>query len=136
MSLATTLKVSAAGLGAQGTRLRIIAENLANADSVAQSPGAEPYRRKVVMFQSVLDRAIGASTVRVSQVKGVGGDFERRYDPGHPGADPSGYVLMPNVNPLVEVMDMREAQRSYQANLAVIEAAKSMIGRTIDLLHG
>jgi flagellar basal-body rod protein FlgC len=136
MTLSTTLQVSASALNAQSTRLRIIAENLANSDSTAQSPGGEPYRRKVVTFKTVLDRSIGASTVKVASVKGAGGDFERRYDPGHPAADAEGYILMPNINPLVEVMDMREAQRSYQANLAVIEAAKSMIGRTLDLLHG
>jgi flagellar basal-body rod protein FlgC len=136
MSLLGTIGISASGLSAQGTRLRVIAENIANADSTAQTPGGEPYRRKVVTFKTTLDRNLGGDVVHVASIKGAGGDFERRYDPGHPGADADGYVLRPNVNSLVEMMDMREAQRSYQANLAVIDAAKAMIGRTLDLLHG
>ena len=136
MDLETSLKLSFAGMNAQGTRLRVIAENLANADSTAQTPGGEPYRRQVVTFRSVLDRASGATTVKVARIMPGGGAFERRYDPGNPGADAEGYVLKPNVNPLMELMDMREAQRSYQANLDTIDAAKTMISRTIDLLRG
>ncbi len=136
MDLEASLKVSFAGMNAQGTRLRVIAENLANADSTAQTPGGEPYRRKVVTFQSVLDKNVGATTVKVAHIKPSGGDFQRRYDPANPGADAEGYVLTPNVNPLLELMDMHEAQRSYQANLDTIDAAKTMISRTIDLLRG
>jgi flagellar basal-body rod protein FlgC len=136
MDLVKSLRVSAAGLAAESTRLRVIAENLANADSTAQTPGGEPYRRKVVSFGSMLDRAVGLNTVRVTKIGTAVGDFERRYDPSHPASDQDGYVLLPNVNPLIELNDMREAQRSYQANLNVIEAAKTMIGRTIDILHG
>jgi flagellar basal-body rod protein FlgC len=136
MSLTTTMQISAAGLSAQSSRLRVIAENLANSDSTSTTPGGEPYRRKIITFKSALDQTLGAQTVRVAAIKPAGGDFARRYDPGHPAADADGYVLMPNVNPLVEVMDMREAQRSYSANLTVIDAAKAMIGHTIDLLHG
>jgi flagellar basal-body rod protein FlgC len=135
MDLEKSLQVSFAGMSAQGTRLRVIAENLANAESAAQTPGGEPYRRKVVTFKSVLDKSIGATTVKVARVVSGGGEFERRFDPSHPGADAEGYVLMPNVNPLLELMDMREAQRSYQANLDTIDAAKAMISRTIDLLR-
>jgi flagellar basal-body rod protein FlgC len=135
VDLTKSLHISASGLSAQSTRLRVIAENLANAESVAKVPGGEPYRRKVVTFASALDRQLGATVVKVGRVAPATGDFERRYDPAHPAADQDGYVQMPNVNPLIEVTDMREAQRSYQANLAVIEAAKSMIGRTIDLLQ-
>jgi flagellar basal-body rod protein FlgC len=135
MDLEKSLQASFAGMNAQGTRLRVIAENLANADSAAQTPGGEPYRRKVVTFKSVLDKTTGATTVKVARIVGGGGEFERRYDPSHPGADAEGYVLMPNVNPLLELMDMREAQRSYQANLDTIDAAKTMISRTIDLLR-
>jgi flagellar basal-body rod protein FlgC len=135
MDLTKSLQVSFAGMNAQGTRLRVVAENLANAESTAQTPGGEPYRRKVVTFQSVLDKTTGATSVKVSRIMPGGGDFERRFDPGHPGADAEGYVLMPNVNPLLELMDMREAQRSYQANLDVIDAAKTMLSRTIDLLR-
>ena len=136
MDLMKSLRVSAAGLAAESTRLRVVAENLANADSVAQTPGGEPYRRKVVSFGSMLDRTIGVNTVRVTKIGAATGDFERRYDPSHPAADQDGYVLLPNVNPLIELNDMREAQRSYQANLNVIDAAKTMISRTIDILHG
>ncbi len=136
MDLETSLKVSFAGMNAQGTRLRVIAENLANADSTAQTPGGEPYRRKIVTFQSVLDSGTGATTVKVAHIKPGAGDFQRRYDPANPGADAEGYVLTPNVNPLLELVDMREAQRSYQANLDTIDAAKTMISRTIDLLRG
>jgi flagellar basal-body rod protein FlgC len=135
MDLVKSLRISASGLSAQSTRLRVVAENLANAESAAQVPGGEPYRRKVVSFASTLDRTIGAQTVKISRIGPAAGDFERRYDPSHPAADADGYVLMPNVNPLIEMADMREAQRSYQANLAVIDAAKTMIGRTIDLLQ-
>jgi flagellar basal-body rod protein FlgC len=134
--LIKSLQVSFAGMNAQGTRLRVLSENLANAESTAQAPGGEPYRRKVVTFQSVLDKTIGATSVKVSRFVPGGGQFERRFDPGNPGADAEGYVLMPNVNPLLELMDMREAQRSYQANLDTIDAAKTMISRTIDLLRG
>ncbi|HEY0524745.1 MAG TPA: flagellar basal body rod protein FlgC [Stellaceae bacterium] len=136
MDLVKSLRVSAAGLAAESTRLRVVAENLANADSMAQTPGGEPYRRKVVSFGSMLDRTLGMKTVRVTKIGTAAGDFERRYDPAHPAADQDGYVLLPNVNPLIELNDMREAQRSYQANLNVIDAAKTMISRTIDILHG
>jgi flagellar basal-body rod protein FlgC len=136
MDLDNVIKVAASGLSAQGQRLQIISENLANAQSTGTTPGAEPYRRKIVTFRSVLDQASGAKMVRTGPVATAGGDFERHYDPAHPAADKDGYVLVPNVNPLVELTDMREAQQSYQANLTVIEAAKSMIAHTLDLLHG
>ncbi len=135
MDLQTSLQLSFAGMSAQGTRLRVIAENLANAQSTAQMPGGEPYRRQVVTFKSVLDKSIGATTIKVAHIMPGGGAFERSYDPGNPGADAEGYVLKPNVNPLMELMDMHEAQRSYQANLDTIAAAKTMISRTIDLLR-
>jgi flagellar basal-body rod protein FlgC len=135
MDLEKSLQLSFAGMTAQGTRLRVIAENLANADSTAQTPGGEPYRRKVVTFQSVFDKTLDATTVKATHIRPGSGEFERRFDPANPGADAEGYVLMPNVNPLMELMDMREAQRSYQANLDTIDAAKSMISRTIDLLR-
>ncbi|HZB90636.1 MAG TPA: flagellar basal body rod protein FlgC [Stellaceae bacterium] len=135
MDLQTSLELSFAGMDAQGTRLRVIAGNLANADSTSQTPGGAPYQRQVVTFKSVLDRSLGAETVKVAHIEPAGGTFQRKYDPGNPGADAQGYVLMPNVNPLVEMMDMREASRTYQANVDAITAAKSMISRTIDLLR-
>jgi flagellar basal-body rod protein FlgC len=136
MDLETAIRVAASGLSAQSGRLRVISENLANADSTGTTPGAEPYRRKIVTFHSVLDKALGVATVALGKPQTAGGDFERKYDPAHPAADAQGYVMVPNVNPMLEMMDMREAQRSYEANLNVIDAAKSMISRAIDLLHG
>jgi len=118
MSLEKSLQISFAGLNAQSTRLRVIAENMANAQSGPTAPGGEPYRRKV------------------AHIMPGKGEFERTYNPSHPAADAQGYVLMPNVNPLVEMMDMHEAQRSYEANITTIDAAKAMISRTIDLLRG
>ena len=136
MDLSKTLKISAAGMQAQSARMRTIAENLANADSVADGPGAEPYRRKVLTFKNALDRAAGVELVRADRVVRDQSSFQKRFDPNHPGADAEGYVLAPNVNSLIEVMDMRQAQRSYEANLNVIEVSKTMILRTIDLLRG
>jgi flagellar basal-body rod protein FlgC len=135
MDLSKTLKISAAGMQAQSARMRTIAENLANADSLADSPGAEPYRRKVLTFKNALDRATGAELVRADRVIRDQSNFQKRFDPNHPAADAEGYVLAPNVNSLIEIMDMRQAQRSYEANLNVIEVSKTMILRTIDLLR-
>jgi len=136
MDLQKSMRVSAAGMAAQSTRMRVIAENIANADSLGETPGADPYRRKTISFRNILDRQIGTQTVRTS---GIGTDktaFARRYEPSHPAADAEGYVLAPNVNNLIEAMDMRQAQRSYEANINVIETSKSMISRTIDILRG
>ena len=135
MDLMKSLEISAAAMRAQGTRLRVISENLANADSTAESPDGLPYRRRVVSFRSLLDRALGAETVQVGGIEADPSQFERRYEPGHPSADAEGYVLYPNVDVLVEMMDMREAQRSYEANLNAIEVSRSMVTRTIDLLR-
>lgn len=135
MDLYKAMTVSAAGMKAQGTRLKVIAENLANANTTAETPGDMPYRRKVVTFQNMLDRQSGVDTVRVNKIDVDKSDFQRKYDPSHPSADAEGYVLMPNVNPLIEAMDMREAQRSYEANLSVIEASRTMLNRTVELLR-
>ena len=133
--LVKTIKISAAGMQAQGTRLRVIAENLANADSLADNPGEKPYQRKVVTFKNVLDRELSADKVKVDKILLDRSEFSKRFDPQHPSADEDGYVLHPNVNSLVELMDMREAQRSYEANLNVINTSKGMLTRTIDLLR-
>ena len=134
MEFDKTMAVSASALRAQGQRMRVIAENLANANSVPSGPDQEPYRRKVVSFGSELDRTLGVRKVKVDNVVPDRAEFGKRFDPAHPGADPDGYVRIPNVNTLIEVMDMREAQRTYEANLQVIEAAKRMQRRTVDLL--
>ena len=136
MDISKTLKISAAGMQAQSARMRTIAENLANADSLADTPGGEPYRRKVLTFKNELDRASGLELVHADRVIRDRSEFQKRFDPTHPAADAEGYVLAPNVNSLIEVMDMRQAQRSYEANLNVIEVSKTMILRTIDLLRG
>ncbi|HEY7576635.1 MAG TPA: flagellar basal body rod protein FlgC [Acetobacteraceae bacterium] len=134
MELDKALSIAASGMDAQTTRLRVIAENLANQDTTGSKPGADPYRRKTVAFETRLDRQVGAETVRVKQVGQDNTDFPLRYDPSNPAANAQGYVKLPNVNNLVEVMDMREAERSYSANLAVMQASRSMLSRTIDLL--
>ncbi|WP_404337450.1 flagellar basal body rod protein FlgC [Sphingomonas sp. MMS12-HWE2-04] len=134
MDLKASLGVSASGLRAQSLRMRVIAENLANQDSVAQTPGGNPYRRRVASFAAEVDKATGATEVKVQGIETDKSDFTRVYQPGHPAADKDGYVLKPNVNGLVETADMKAAQRSYEANLNAIEAAKSLTMRTIDLL--
>ena len=126
---------STSGMKAQGLRLRVISENLANADSVAQGPGQEPYRRKGVMVRNELDRVDHMHKVSVSRVTKDPSQFQNKYDPTHPYADQDGYIMTPNVSALIETMDMREAQRSYEANLNVIETSMSMLTRTIDLLR-
>lgn len=136
MDLDRALRISAAGMQAQATRLRVVAENLANRDSTGQSPGADPYRRRTVTFANRLDRELGVSTVRVARIGTAGGEFPLRHDPSHPAADARGYVRVPNVDSLVETMDMREAQRSYAANLSVLEVTRGMLTRTIEALRG
>jgi flagellar basal-body rod protein FlgC len=135
MELFDTMFISASGMRVQGQRLRVIAENLANVDSVAETAGADPYRRKVITFKNQLDREMGVDMVKVAKVGTDPSDFRKKYDPGNPAADKDGYVSLPNVNSLVEMTDMREAQRSYEANLKVIEASRSMLSRTIDVLR-
>ena len=134
MELDKALNIAASGMNAQTTRLRVIAENMANQDTTGSKPGADPYRRRTVTFENRLDRQLGADTVQVKKVGQDSSDFPLKYDPSNPAANAQGYVKMPNVNGLVEVMDMREAERSYNANLAVMQASRSMLSRTIELL--
>jgi flagellar basal-body rod protein FlgC len=135
MDLDRALRISAAGMQAQSARLRVVAENLANRDSTGEAPGAEAYRRRTISFGSRMDRALGAQSVQVRRIGSDPGDQPQRYDPSHPAADERGYVKTPNVNSLVEMMDMREAQRSYSANLAVLETTRGMLTRTIESLR-
>lgn len=135
MDLDRALRISAAGMAAQSTRLRVVAENLANRDSTGEAPGADPYRRRTVSFANRLDRALGAEKVAVSRIGQAPGAFPTRYEPAHPAADERGYVKTPNVDSLVEVMDMREAQRSYSANLSVLETTRAMLTRAIEALR-
>lgn len=135
MDLDRALSVSAAGMAAQSLRLRVVAENLANQDSTGNAPGADPYRRRTVSFSNKLDRAMGVQTLATPRLGTSPGDFPQHYEPAHPAADANGYVKTPNVDNLIEVMDMREAQRSYSANLAVLETTRGMLMRTIEALR-
>ena len=134
MDISKALAVSAAGMDAQTARLRVIAENLANQDTTGSSPGADPYRRKTITFESRMDQAVGTETVRVKRIGRDQAEFPKRFDPSHPAADAQGYVKASNVNTFVEVMDMREAQSTYTANLNVLETTRTMLSRTIELL--
>lgn len=134
MDISKAIAISASGMDAQTARLRVIAENLANQDSTGSTPGAEPYRRKTITFEDSLDQETGVDTVRVRNVGVDKSDLPKRYDPSHPAADSEGYVRTPNVNSFVEIMDMREAQRGYSANLSVMEVTRTMLTRTIELL--
>ncbi|ASY61720.1 Flagellar basal-body rod protein FlgC [Sinorhizobium sojae CCBAU 05684] len=133
--LTSALKVSASGLQAESTRLRIVSENIANARSTGDVPGADPYRRKTVSFAAEVDRASGASLVEIDRIGTDDSDFNVEFDPGSPAADEKGMVKLPNVNILVEMADMREANRAYEANLQTIKQSRDLISQTIDLLR-
>lgn len=133
--LINSLHIASSGMKVQADRLRVVSQNVANADSLPTKPGEEPYRRKVLSFKEQLDRETGIDRVKVYKYGYDKSDFGRRYDPGHPAADAEGYVLTPNVNPVLEMVDMKEAQRSYEANLNVIEVSKNMIQRTVDMIR-
>ena len=134
MDFLKSMQIAATGLRAQAGRMRIISENIANADSTASSPGADPYRRKIATFTTEFDRAVGADVVQLGKPVTDNSDLQLKYEPGHPAADKNGNVKYPNVNALVEMTDMRDAQRSYQANVNVITATRAMLQRTIDIL--
>ena len=135
MDLTKAMHVATAGLKAQGTRMRVIAENIANSSSIANGPEDDPYRRRVVSFRNEVDRKLGVHVVRVDDIDVDRSEFGRKYDPGHPAADADGYVRTTNVNGLIEQADMREAQRSYEANLSTMQASKTLLMRTLDLLR-
>ncbi|MGE0212600.1 MAG: flagellar basal body rod protein FlgC [Parvibaculaceae bacterium] len=134
-SLQMSLKIAASGLQAQSDRLRVVAENLANAQSTGSTPGSEPYRRKTVSFVQELDRVMGASLVHIDNIGTDNSPFRVEYQPDHPAADANGYVKLPNVNMITEMADMREANRSYEANLHIIKRTRELISMTIDLLR-
>ncbi len=134
-ALTAALKVASSGLGAQSERLRVVSENLANAQSTGNVAGADPYRRKTISFASELDRAIGVNLVEVSSIDRDPSAFPMEFQPGNVAADEKGYVKMPNVNVLIEMADMTEANRSYEANLQVIKQARELISMTIDLMR-
>lgn len=134
--LFSAMKISAMGMRAQGTRIRVVTENIANANTTGQTPGADPYRRQTVSFKNEMNRELGIREVEVDKIStDRTTPFKLKFEPGNPGADENGYIKLPNVNSMIEVMDVREAQRSYEANLGMIEQTRSMISRTIDLLR-
>lgn len=132
--LSASLKIAGSGLEAQSTRLRIVSENIANARSTGDTPGADPYRRKTITFGSELDKASGADLVSVKKLGNDLTDFKAEYEPGNPAADENGMVKMPNVNILIEMADMREANRTYEANLQTVKQTRDLISATISLL--
>lgn len=134
MDFLKSIAIAASGLRAQAGRMRVLSENIANSDSTAPTPGAEPYRRKIPTFRSELDRSMDARLVALGRVTTDPSEFRSKHEPGHPSADQNGNVKYPNVNSLVEMMDLREAQRSYEANINVIGASRRMIARTIEIL--
>lgn len=132
--LKSILSIAASGMRAQGERLKVISENVANSNSLGTTPGEDPYRRKIVSFAEMVDRESGASMVEVKGVTRDKAEFTKVYDPSHPAADDTGYVKGTNVNPLIEMANMREASRSYEANLNMFEAGRRMRNQIIDLL--
>jgi flagellar basal-body rod protein FlgC len=134
MDFLKSIAIAASGLRAQAGRMRVISENIANADSTAQRAGTDPFRRKIPTFRSEMDRALDARVIAMGRVRNDPSDFRLKHQPGHPAADANGNVKYPNINPLVEMTDMREAQRSYEANINVISATRRMIQRTLEIL--
>ncbi|GAP25234.1 flagellar basal body rod protein FlgC [Gluconobacter frateurii NBRC 101659] len=134
MNLSNTIGISASGMDVQAQRLRVVAENLANQDTTGSTPGADPYRRKTITFSEHIDDDTGVSSVNVHDIGQDMSDFQTKYDPSHPAADAKGYVKISNVDSMVEMMDMREAERSYEANLNTMQSSRTMLSRTLDLL--
>jgi flagellar basal-body rod protein FlgC len=134
MDFLKAIGIAASGLRAQAGRMRVISENVANADSTAQRPGDNPFRRKIPTFRSEMDRALEARVVGLGPIRTDPSEFRTKHQPGHPAADAAGNVKYPNINPLIEMTDMREAQRNYEANINVIGATRRMIQRTLDIL--
>ena len=135
MDFSTSMSVAASGMRAQSDRMKTIAENIANANSTSPATGGDPYRRQIATVKSEFDREMNATVVEADKPVQDMSDFRMQYDPGNPAADKQGYIKLPNVNTLVEIMDMREAQRSYEADLTVMDATKTMLARTVDLLN-
>ena len=134
MDFLKSIAIAASGLRAQAGRMRVISENIANADSTAPRSGTDPFRRKIATFRSEIDRSLDARMVALGPVRTDPSEFRTKHEPGHPAADASGHVKLPNINPLIEMSDLREAQRSYEANINVIGATRRMIQRTLDIL--
>jgi len=131
MDITTGIDIAASGMNAQEQRMKIIAQNIANADSAATAPGQDPYRRQQITFKSVYDSTVGANVVKVAGVVNDPSEFRRKFDPSHPAADATGYIELPNVNPIIEAADLQEASRSYQASLSAMDLLKTMASETI-----
>lgn len=129
------MQIAASGMLAQNVRVRVISQNIANVDSLATNPNELPYQRQTVSFRNVFDRELGTDKVAVHDIGVDNSEFSRRFEPGHPAADETGYVLVPNVKTMIEMVDLRAAQRSYQANLRVVDVARTMVSRTLELLQ-
>lgn len=134
-TLASPIDIAASGMRAQSERIRVAAQNIANVDSTSMVPGGDPYRRKTITFQNVLDKEMGVEKVKVAKIGRDPSAFKQVYQPGHPAANAEGYVLLPNVDTMIESQDLKEAQRSYEANLSTIQVTKTMLGKTLDLLR-
>ena len=133
-NLIVSADIAVSGMKAQAERLKVISQNMANVDSISAEPGGEPYRRQVVSFENYVDKDTGAQKVRVDKIVKDMSPFEKKYEPNHPAADAQGYVSLPNVNPLIEMMDMKEAQRVYDANLNMLKTAREMSSSVLDVL--
>jgi flagellar basal-body rod protein FlgC len=129
-----SMKISLAGLQTQVARLKAVASNLANYKTTGSSPTENPYTRQLVTFKNTLDRTEGIKRVSVKRVVKDKTEYETRHEPGHPAADEKGYVKYPNVNRLVEIMDQREAQRTYESIMGTIDMTRDMIRSTISLI--
>jgi flagellar basal-body rod protein FlgC len=136
MDFVKSIAIAASGLRAQAGRMRVLSENIANASSTASRPGGEPYRRRIPTFTSEIDHVLNARMIALGPIRTDPSEFQSKHEPGHPGADTKGYVKYPNVNTLVELNDIRDAQRSYEANVNVVTATRRMIQRTLDILRG
>jgi flagellar basal-body rod protein FlgC len=135
MNLMDTLNISSAGMRVQSDRLKVVAQNIANAGATGSDPNQEPYRRKTIAFRTEMDREQELELIKTHRIGEAQTPFPVRYDPSHPAANAQGYVRLPNVDPIVEQMDMREARRAYEANLNVIESSRAMMAKTLDLLN-
>jgi len=136
MDLVKAMQMAAKGMKAQGARMKVISENMANAETTGKTVNENPYQRQIITFKNVMNKEDGIMEVEAGDTTLDPAPFTTKYEPGHPAADATGYVKMPNVNPMLEMMDMREAQRSYEANLGVIDMSRSMLMKTIDALRG
>ena len=135
MEFSNSMTIAASGMRVQSERMKVIAENIANADSTSSTPGGDPYRRQVSTVTTDFDRELGVNLVKSGKTVEDKSDFRSQYDPGNPNADAKGYVKLPNVDPLIEIMDMKEAQRSYEADLTVMSSTKEMMSQAVGLLN-